>query len=39
MAGIDFVRNCIYILVAVNVAVGLCMLYGPGSEEWFHKKA
>jgi uncharacterized membrane protein len=39
MAGMDFLRNCIYILVAVNVAIGLCMLYGPGSEGWFHKKA
>lgn len=38
-AGMDFVRNCIYMLVAVNVAIGLCMMYAPGIQEWFRRKA
>lgn len=37
-AGLEFVKEGIYMLVAVNVAIGLCMAYGTGVAEWFRKR-
>lgn len=38
-AGLENIREGTYMLVAVNVVIGLCMAYGPGVTEWFKKHA
>ena len=38
-ARLEFMREGTYMLVAVNVAIGLCMAYGPGAARWFRKQA
>ncbi|HLJ78456.1 MAG TPA: hypothetical protein VKT75_13620 [Acidobacteriaceae bacterium] len=37
--GLEFLKTCVYMLVAVNGIIGLCMAFGPGVTEWFHKRA
>ena len=38
-AGLEHIKEGAYTLVAVNVAIGLCMAYGPDVTEWFKKRA
>lgn len=39
MDGLEFLKTCVYMLVAVNGVIGLCMAYGPGVQEWFRKRS
>lgn len=38
-ARLEFMKEGTYMLVAVNIAIGLCMAFGPGASQWFRKQA